>query len=102
MKDFRFHGNPIKVRTKNCRCRKKIHIYYNAFIFKIAWAMNKGVKDRFKDYWDADHGCTYIPYSELKDIPNLTALAEGGTIDEESMPAFLKRLILSCYPILFD
>ncbi|CAF4599067.1 unnamed protein product [Rotaria sp. Silwood1] len=71
MKDFHFHGNPIK----------------------IAWATNKGLKDRFKDCWDADHGCTYIPYSELKDIPNLTALAEGGTIDEESMPSFLKSTI---------
>ncbi|CAF1958022.1 unnamed protein product [Rotaria magnacalcarata] len=71
MKDFRFHGNPIK----------------------IAWAMNKGVKDRFKEFWDADHGCTYIPYSELKDIPNLTTLAEGGTIDDESMPSFLKSTV---------
>ncbi|CAF0820081.1 unnamed protein product [Rotaria sordida] len=71
MKDFRFHGNPIK----------------------IAWATNKGLKDRFKDCWDADHGCTYIPYTELKEIPNLQALAEGGTIDEESMPSFLKSTI---------
>ncbi|CAF4543123.1 unnamed protein product, partial [Rotaria magnacalcarata] len=41
----------------------------------------------------ADHGCTYIPYSELKDIPNLTTLAEGGTIDDESMPSFLKSTV---------
>ncbi|CAF3081213.1 unnamed protein product, partial [Rotaria sp. Silwood2] len=71
MKDFHFHGNTIR----------------------IAWATNKGLKDRFKECWDADHGCTYIPYSELKDIPNLTALAEGGTIDEESIPLFLKSTI---------
>lgn len=53
--------------------------------------MNKGVKNKYKDYWDVDHGCTYIPYSELKDIPNLNALAEEGTIDEESLPPYLKR-----------
>jgi hypothetical protein len=58
---------------------------------QIAWATNKGVKDRSKDYWDADHGCSYIPYSELKDMPSLSSLAEGGTIDEESIPSFLKR-----------
>jgi hypothetical protein len=60
--------------------------------FKVGWATNKGLKDRLKEYWDADHGCTYIPYSEIKNIGSVTALAEGGTIDEESMPSFLKRL----------
>ncbi|CAF0841523.1 unnamed protein product [Didymodactylos carnosus] len=71
MKDFKFQGNPIK----------------------IAWATNKGVKDRFKDYWDVEHGCTYIPYNELKDVistTSLESLAEGGVIDDESIPAFLK------------
>lgn len=66
---------------------------------QIAWAMSKGVKDRFKDYWDAEHGCTYIPYAELKDISNFSALAEGGTIDDESTPASLKgklRTFLRC------
>ena len=53
--------------------------------------MNKGVRALFKDYWDADHGCTYIPYTDLKEISNLIALAEGGTIDDESMPSFLRR-----------
>ncbi|CAF0840128.1 unnamed protein product [Didymodactylos carnosus] len=71
MKDFKFQGNSIKV----------------------AWATNKGVKDRFKDYWDVEHGCTYIPYSELKDVistMSLKSLAEGGAIDDESIPPFLK------------
>ncbi|CAF1420059.1 unnamed protein product [Adineta ricciae] len=67
-RDFRFHGNPIK----------------------IAWGMSKGVKDRFKHYWDSEHGCTYIPYTELKDISNLQTISEGGTIDEASMPPALK------------
>lgn len=65
---------------------------FDHWAFQIAWATNKGLKDRFKDYWDAEYGCTYIPYPELKDIPNVAALAEGGTIDDESMPASLKRL----------
>ena len=87
MKDFRFHGNPIKVKLLPMKSASSASL----FLRQIAWAMNKGVKDRFKDYWDADQGCTYIPYAELKDISNLTNLAEGGTIDEESIPTFLKR-----------
>ncbi|UJR30075.1 hypothetical protein I4U23_017618 [Adineta vaga] len=67
-RDFRFHGNPIK----------------------IAWGMSKGVKDRFKHYWDAENGCTYIPYAELKDFSNLQTLAEGGTVDDASIPPSLK------------
>lgn len=54
--------------------------------------MSKGVKDRFKHYWDSEHGCTYIPYAELKDISNLQTISEGGTIDEASMPPALKRM----------
>lgn len=63
--------------------------------------MNKGVKDRFKLYWNGDHGCTYIPYGELKDIPNLTTIAEGGVIDEESIPPFLKGSLVLHVNLLF-
>lgn len=60
----------------------------------MAWAMNKGVRNKYKDARDVDYGCTYIPYAELKDTPNLNALAEDGPIDEGSFPLFLQRLFL--------
>jgi hypothetical protein len=94
-KNERFSFSRKSNKSKSIKI--KFHFIFKYFPSKIAWAMNKGVKDRFKDYWDADHGCTYIPYAELKDISNLTSIAEGGTIDEESVPSFLKRLFFSFF-----
>ena len=91
MKDTRFRGNPIKVSR---RISSKNHSFSLSLSVYMAWAMNKGVKNKYKDAWDVDHGCTYIPYTELKDTPNLNALAEDETIDEGSFPLFLKRLFL--------
>ncbi len=82
----------IAWQSNQSKKKREIGSNKQSFHLKVAWATNKGVKDRFKEYWDTDQGCTYIPYSEIKHIPNLSALAEGGTIDEESMPSFLKRL----------
>ena len=43
-------------------------LIYNNFYFKIAWAPSKGIKDKLKNNWNVDIGCTYVPWSELNNI----------------------------------
>ena len=34
--------------------------------FQLAWAPGKQMKDKqWKDYWDVDLGCSYIPIDKL-------------------------------------
>ena len=54
---------------------------------KIAWAPNKGIKDKLKSYWNVDTGCTYVPWSELNNIEiNFVSLSDGGFVDEITIP----------------
>lgn len=54
---------------------------------KTAWAPGKGMKGKdFKDYWDVDQGCSFLPYSLLTDSTDFDDLEEGGIIDEDSLP----------------
>ncbi|XP_054894144.1 SR-related and CTD-associated factor 8 [Poeciliopsis prolifica] len=53
-------------------------------IIKIAWALNKGVKQEYKQFWDADLGVTYIPWEKVK-LDDLDGFAEGGIIDQETV-----------------
>ncbi|MED6272905.1 hypothetical protein CHARACLAT_001383, partial [Characodon lateralis] len=53
-------------------------------IIKIAWALNKGVKQEYKQFWDADLGVTYIPWEKVK-MDDLDGFAEGGIIDQETV-----------------
>uniref|UniRef100_A0A8C6PTM7 SR-related CTD associated factor 8 n=1 Tax=Nothobranchius furzeri TaxID=105023 RepID=A0A8C6PTM7_NOTFU len=53
-------------------------------IIKIAWALNKGVKQEYKQFWDADLGVTYIPWEKVK-VDDLDDFAEGGIIDQETV-----------------
>ncbi|KAM4541373.1 SR-related and CTD-associated factor 8 isoform 2-T5 [Fundulus diaphanus] len=53
-------------------------------IIKIAWALNKGVKQEYKQFWDADLGVTYIPWEKVK-MDDLHGFAEGGIIDQETI-----------------
>ncbi|TRY92108.1 hypothetical protein DNTS_009354 [Danionella cerebrum] len=50
----------------------------------IAWALNKGVKQEYKQFWDADLGVTYIPWEKVK-LDDLEGFAEGGMIDQETV-----------------
>lgn len=60
----------------------------------ISWAAGKGVKSKeWKDYWDLDLGVTYIPWSKLNTDVNLKDLEEGGMLDEDTMPAWMKERI---------
>ncbi|XP_022415712.1 SR-related and CTD-associated factor 8 isoform X4 [Delphinapterus leucas] len=53
-------------------------------VIKIAWALNKGVKTEYKQFWDVDLGVTYIPWEKVK-LDDLEGFAEGGMIDQETV-----------------
>lgn len=55
-----------------------------ANLFQIAWALNKGVKQEYKQFWDVDLGVTYIPWEKVK-VDDLDGFAEGGIIDQETV-----------------
>lgn len=55
------------------------------FISKqIAWALNKGIKAEFKQYWDVELGATYIPWSKIRE-DQLEELKEGGILDVDTL-----------------
>ncbi|XP_011263700.1 protein SCAF8 [Camponotus floridanus] len=59
----------------------------------LAWAPGKGVKGKeWKDYWEVELGVSYIPWNKLINITDqdLELLEEGGMIDEDTLPPYLK------------
>ena len=54
------------------------------YLIQIAWALNKGVKQEYKQFWDVDLGVTYIPWEKVK-VDDLDGFAEGGIIDQETV-----------------
>ncbi|MGH0143901.1 UNVERIFIED_CONTAM: hypothetical protein FKN15_001171 [Acipenser sinensis] len=65
-----------KLSTGSCKIGSKV--------IKIAWALNKGVKQEYKQLWDADLGVTYIPWEKVK-MDDLDGFSEGGMIDQETV-----------------
>lgn len=61
-------------------------MYLIGFYFQIAWALNKGVKTEYKQFWDVDLGVSYIPWEKVK-LDDLEGFAEGGMIDQETVNA---------------
>ena len=54
---------------------------------KMAYAPGKGMKGKeFKEYWDVEHGCSFLPWSLINDSTDLDVLEEGAIIDDESLP----------------
>ncbi|XP_063812473.1 SR-related and CTD-associated factor 4 isoform X2 [Pseudophryne corroboree] len=51
---------------------------------KIAWALNKGIKAEYKQYWDVDIGVTYIPWNKVKP-EDLVSFCEGGMLDDDTL-----------------
>lgn len=52
--------------------------------FQIAWALNKGIKPEYKQYWDVELGVTYIPWSKVK-LEDLDSFCQGGMLDGETL-----------------
>ncbi|XP_077395386.1 SR-related and CTD-associated factor 8 isoform X2 [Festucalex cinctus] len=65
-----------KLSTGSCKIGSKI--------IKIAWALNKGVRQEYKQFWDVDLGVTYIPWEKVK-VDDFDDFAEGGIIDQETV-----------------
>lgn len=51
---------------------------------QIAWALNKGIKAEFKQYWDVELGVTYIPWSKVRE-DQLEELKDGGILDVDTL-----------------
>lgn len=62
-------------------------------LIQIAWALNKGVKQEYKQFWDVDLGVTYIPWEKVK-LDDLDGFAEGGIIDQETVNDGEKKHLL--------
>ncbi|XP_029107205.1 splicing factor, arginine/serine-rich 15 [Scleropages formosus] len=56
----------------------------NQKAIKIAWALNKGIKPEYKQYWDIELGVTYIPWSKVK-VDDLDSFCQGGMLDPETL-----------------
>ncbi|XP_058267494.1 SR-related and CTD-associated factor 4 isoform X1 [Hemibagrus wyckioides] len=56
----------------------------NQKAIKIAWALNKGIKSEFKQYWDVELGVTYVPWSKVK-LEDLEVFREGGMLDADTL-----------------
>ncbi|XP_034970219.2 SR-related and CTD-associated factor 4 isoform X2 [Zootoca vivipara] len=56
----------------------------NQKFIKIAWALNKGIKPDYKQYWDVELGVTYIPWGKVKP-EDLESFCEGGMLDNETL-----------------
>ncbi|XP_048840414.1 SR-related and CTD-associated factor 4 isoform X2 [Brienomyrus brachyistius] len=56
----------------------------NQKAIKIAWALNKGIKPEYKQYWDVELGVTYIPWSKVK-LEDLDSFCQGGMLDGETL-----------------
>ncbi|CAH1991878.1 unnamed protein product [Acanthoscelides obtectus] len=73
-----------------CLAKLKGHVLH-AKAITLAWAPGKGVKGKdLKDYWEGDLGVSYVPYSKLKEDMDIDMLEEGGMIDEDTMPQWMK------------
>ncbi|XP_055370647.1 SR-related and CTD-associated factor 4 isoform X2 [Betta splendens] len=56
----------------------------NQKAIKIAWALNKGIKAEFKQYWEVDLGVTYIPWSKIRE-DQLEEVKDGGILDIDTL-----------------
>ncbi|KAF2892998.1 hypothetical protein ILUMI_13174 [Ignelater luminosus] len=82
-------------RQDAARCLQKLKNHkMQGKAITIAWAPGKGVKGKdLKDYWEVDLGVSYIPWSKLKPDVDIEMLEDGGMIDEDTMPTWLKNKV---------
>lgn len=46
-----------------------------------------------KDYWEGDLGVSYIPYTKIKEDIDIEMLEDGGMIDEDTMPDWMREKV---------
>lgn len=60
-------------------------LYFNVMYEQVSWAPGIGIKKSpFKNLFDEHKGVTYIPWTKMPS--SMESLAEGGLIDEDSLP----------------
>lgn len=53
------------------------------------------MKDKeWKDYWEVEHGASFIPWNKLSSKTNFELLEEGGMLDQDTFPEWLKGLYI--------
>lgn len=57
---------------------------FSLMVKQIAWALNKGIKADYKQYWDVELGVTYIPWDKVKP-EELESFCEGGMLDSDTL-----------------
>jgi len=68
-------------------------------IVKMAWAPSKLLKDKqWKDFWDLEKGCSYIPIDKVEPGTNLKELEEDCTFDEDTMDCRIKTMMATSTP----
>ncbi|XP_044738014.1 SR-related and CTD-associated factor 4 isoform X2 [Chrysoperla carnea] len=79
-------------RQDAARCLSKLRNHkMQGKAITLAWAPGKGVKGKeWKDYWEVELGVSYIPWNKLNQNTDLESLEEGGMIDEDTMPQWMK------------
>ncbi|KAK9884912.1 hypothetical protein WA026_009150 [Henosepilachna vigintioctopunctata] len=76
-----------------CLTKLKNHVIHGKAI-TLAWAPGKGVKGKdLKDYWEGDLGVSYIPWSKVKPDIDIDMLEDGGMIDEDTMPEWMRTKV---------
>lgn len=85
----------VTFATRRAACRAVVEMdqsTMNGRQIKVAWAPNRGVQNHpayLRNYWNADEGCTYIPFGELLKLahpPKLEELLNGhGEVDVDSI-----------------
>lgn len=46
----------------------------------------------WKDYWEVEQGVSFIPWNKISRDIDLELLEEGGMLDEESFPEWLRGM----------
>ena len=95
-------GGQIKVCLKclyiHLRFSLIICIYYFVCL-QLGWAAAKGLKtlEHYREYWQFDEGCAFVPYSVLnlcRTRADLNLILDGSIMDNDSwIPEHLKGLM---------
>lgn len=89
---YKVNQKPVKVRLPHSTLSVNYPAAFDAisdtvgalFFFKIAWALNKGIKVPHKKFWDVERGVTYIPWAKVK-AEELDSYRAGGMLDPDTL-----------------
>uniref|UniRef100_A0A0N5A8P1 CID domain-containing protein n=1 Tax=Syphacia muris TaxID=451379 RepID=A0A0N5A8P1_9BILA len=77
----------VTMKDRKAAFRVMDRLQRNMQVAKRNVKARQGLKDKFMDYWDSEHGVSQIPHSKLPE--NLEPLLDGGQLDVETLPSHL-------------